>query len=107
MYAHEKESLERIASKLRSQFYQKIAFIYAFGSRTRGDHGTWSDFDVLIVVKEKKPEIEHDIMEAFVQEEMETGIVLSPLIKDQKSFDLERTYNSPFYQNIQREGVAL
>lgn len=107
MYTHEMQVLARIASTLRRQFGEKIVSFYVFGSRARGDHGPRSDFDVLIIVKGKKPEIEHDIMATLVDEETKAGMILTPLIKDQESFDLERAHNSPFYQSIQREGIAL
>jgi predicted nucleotidyltransferase len=107
MYSHEKKVLARIASTLRDRFGQKIASVYAFGSRARGSHGEQSDFDVLIVVKGKEPEIEHAIMEAFVEEELNTGLIFAPIVKDEKAFDLERQYHSPFYENIQREGISL
>jgi uncharacterized protein len=107
MYIHDMQALAHIASTLREQFGERIVSFYVFGSRARGDHGPRSDFDVLIVVKGKQPELERDIMATLVEEEMKAGMILTPLIKDQKNFDLERSHNSPFYQNIQTEGVAL
>lgn len=53
MYPHEREALKRIKASLRELFHEDIVSVYAFGSRVRGDHADWSDFDVLVVVKSK------------------------------------------------------
>ena len=45
MFAHERKALEHIANELRSVLGDVIAGVYAFGSRVRGDHTAWSDFD--------------------------------------------------------------
>jgi len=72
-----------------------------------GDHLTWSDFDVLIVIKGKEPKIEDKIIDIFVKEELKTNIFFNPIIKDAVAFELEKEYNTPFYKNIMREGIAL
>jgi len=107
MYTHEKETLKRISSRLRERFHEDIVCVYAFGSRVRGDHDEWSDFDVLVVVKYKKPAIENEIVAIFIEEEGKSGLSFTPLIKDHRAFDLERQYNSPFYNNIKKEGVLM
>jgi predicted nucleotidyltransferase len=107
MYAHEKGSLGRITNSLREQFPDRITKIYAFGSRVRGDHGEWSDFDILVVVKDRDPLIEEAIIGCFVEEELRSGLVFTPLIKDQKAFESEKRFNTPFYENLTREGIAL
>jgi predicted nucleotidyltransferase len=107
MYDYEKSALERIAEKLREKYRKKIIAVYAFGSRVRGDHDERSDFDVLVVVKDRDPFIEKGIIDIFVEEENESGLSFAPVIKDAGSFERERDYNTPFYQNIQKEGMAI
>ena len=107
MYTHEKETLRRISSSLRERFRDDIVSVYAFGSRVRGDHDERSDFDVLVVVKRKNPALEDEIVAIFVEEETKSGMSFTPVIKDYRAFDLERKYNSPFYNNIRREGILI
>jgi uncharacterized protein len=107
MYAFQRHILEAIAARLREKLGDRITRMYAFGSRVRGDHHEWSDLDVLVVVKEKNPHIQREIVEMFVDSEMESGIPFSVVIKEERVFNLERSLNSPFYQNIMREGVSL
>ncbi len=107
MYNHERNILKSITSKLRERFAERIQGVYAFGSRVRGDHDAWSDFDVLIVVKDRTPEIESEIMDIFVEEELKSGVIFSPVIKDYTAFEKEKNFHTPFYENIQREVVAF
>lgn len=107
MYPHEKETLRRISASLKERFGEDIVSVYAFGSRVRGDHDAWSDFDVLVVVKRKNPALEDKIVAIFVEEEMKTGIPFAAVVKDFGAFDLERKHNSPFYHNVIKEGIII
>lgn len=107
MYPHEEKTLKRIISRLRQELEQKIIAVYAFGSRVRGDFNEGSDFDVLVIVRDRTPELEKEIIGIFVDEEMKAGLSFTPVIKDVRSFELEKKYNSPFYQNIMQEGISL
>lgn len=107
MLTVEIESLKKIKEKLFNRFGDSIVYMYAFGSRVRGDFTADSDFDVLIVVKNKTPQIEDAIIGLIVEEELKHGISFTPLIKDSKSFELEQLYNSPFYNHIKNEGIQL
>ena len=107
MHVHEKETLRQITEKLRDKFSSRVVSVYAFGSRVRGDYNEWSDFDVLVIVKDKSPEIEKEIVGIFVDEELRSGIPFSTVIKDIKDFELEKKFKTPFYENIIREGLLL
>ncbi len=107
MYNHEKNVLNRITERLRERFSERIMVVYAFGSRVRGDHHEWSDFDVLVVVKDRNISIEHEIIDIFVEEELQSGVMFAPVIKDIKSFEYEKNLHTPFYENIMKEGVAF
>jgi len=84
-----------------------VRYLYAFGSRVRGDFRENSDFDVLVVVNKKTIEVEKRVIDVFVDEEIESGISFDPVIKTTESFSLEQNHNTPFYQNIVKEGVLL
>jgi predicted nucleotidyltransferase len=107
MYGHERQTLQRIAENLRQSFSDRIVALYAFGSRVRGSHGAWSDFDLLVVVKDKEPQIESAIIGVIVDEEMKDGLSFTPVVKDHGAFEQEKRFHAPFYENIVREGVLL
>jgi predicted nucleotidyltransferase len=81
--------------------------MYAFGSRVRGDHMEGSDFDVLVIVHQRTVAIEEAIMEVFVEEEIRSGISFDPVIKTAHSFELEKQLHTPFFENIQKEGIQV
>jgi predicted nucleotidyltransferase len=107
VYPHERRALERIAARLKERFADRITAVYAFGSKVRGSHGAWSDFDVLVIVRDRDPRTEAEVVGIIVDEEIEAGLSFAPVIKDAGSFELERRFQSPFYENIVREGVLL
>lgn len=93
--------------KIRSDLSDRIVMAYAFGSRVRGDYKEWSDFDVLVVVKDKTPELEAEIISIFVDHEMKNGLSFTPVIKDIETFEMEKRFKTPFFENIMKEGVPL
>jgi predicted nucleotidyltransferase len=107
MHRHEKETLQLISQRLKEKLQGKLVIFCVFGSKARGDHDEYSDFDVLVIVKDKTPELEDGIMDVFIEEELKSSIFFTPLIKDFQAFEKERRYNTPFYQNIEREGIML
>ena len=107
MRTHERQALDRIAANLRNRFAHRITALYAFGSRVRGGHDAWSDFDVLVVIRDKDPRVEAEIVGMIVDEEFQAGLSFTPVVKDAQAFDLEKGFHTPFYENLTREGVVL
>ena len=107
MFNHYKKTLKKFSSSLRERFGADIEGVFAFGSYARGDNDGRSDFDIMIVVKEKTPAKEAEIISILVDLEQEQDISFTPVIKDAGSFALEKKYNSPFYRNIINEGIRI
>ncbi len=107
MNTYERDALNRITKVLRKQFRERIKAVFAFGSKVRGDHGEWSDFDVLVVVDDRDPLIEEAIIGIFVEEELRSGFRFTPVVKDLKAFESEKKFNTPFYENLTKEGIVL
>ncbi|MBI2001335.1 MAG: nucleotidyltransferase domain-containing protein [candidate division NC10 bacterium] len=107
MRMHERQALDRIAANLRERFADRILALYAFGSRVRGGHDAWSDFDLLVVIRNKDARVEAEIVGMIVDVEFKAGLSFTPVVKDAQAFDMEKEFHTPFYQNITREGVLL
>lgn len=107
MYNYERNVLSRITEKIRNRYPERIVAVYAFGSKVRGDQDEWSDFDVLVVVRDRNPSIENEIISIFVEEEIHSGLNFTPVIKDAWAFQHERDLHTPFYEVLQREGIVL
>ncbi|HOO71057.1 MAG TPA: nucleotidyltransferase domain-containing protein [Spirochaetota bacterium] len=106
MRSFEKKALKKIADEIHFRFGEE-AKLYAFGSRVRGDNTGGSDFDLLVVIKNRNPDKEEQIIDIIVDIEMAEGCSFTPVIKDSRSFEQEKQYNTPFYQNIMIEGIEL
>jgi predicted nucleotidyltransferase len=107
MFEHQRRMLDALAKRLRDLFPRQVLSVHAFGSRMRGDHGMWSDLDVLIVVKDKTPQLQREIVSLFADEEDRTGIPFSVIIKSAESFEREKRVRTPFYEALVKEGVQL
>ena len=55
----------------------EIAALYLFGSRARGDWRPDSDFDVLVIVPERKQALKDRQYDAVVDVNIETGLLVS------------------------------
>jgi predicted nucleotidyltransferase len=107
------ESVREIVCK----FTQQIRVIYGaslkkivlYGSYARGDYEKNSDIDVMILVDAGEDEIRqkfNDVCDLAFDFEMEYGIVISPLVKNEKHF-MKWSDTLPFYRNVKQEGMTI
>lgn len=107
MFKTEKQILIKITEKLKKTLGDGLIAVIAFGSRVRGDFTSESDFDVLIVVRERNTDILNKIINIFQEFELKTNIPFSPIVKSLKTFEKEKAYLTGFFRNIEREGVPF
>lgn len=84
------------------------ATIVLFGSFARGDSHKESDIDLLILV-DKNPLSYNDqkrIKSPLYDLEFDTGQIISPIIVNRKEWQTKHKV-TPFYENIEKEGVVL
>lgn len=80
----------RFSVQLRRLLGDKLSKIILYGSYARGDYRKYSDVDVMILVKMSDAEIkriENDIYDMAIDIEMETGIDISPIIKNEEHYE--------------------
>jgi predicted nucleotidyltransferase len=84
------------------------ATIILFGSQARGNSNKLSDIDILILVDKAKISYseEQRIKYPLYDLEFETGKVISPVIFSRNDWET-RHIITPFYKNIQKDGVLL
>lgn len=101
---------ERIKNKIFKLIHatDPNAEAYLFGSRARGDSGPNSDWDVLILIDEKKVtnEIEDKFRDKLYNIELETGQIISTFIYPKDYWSTKLAY-SPLYKKVKNEGIRL
>lgn len=95
--------------KQRVAVVEPGAEVLVYGSFARGEQGPDSDIDLLILLPEGE-RVSYDegmrIKSPLYRLEWSTGTMISPLVYTRKEW-LERHKGSPFFDNVQREAVAL
>lgn len=82
--------------------------IYLYGSHARGDAGSFSDWDLLILLNLTNIsfDLETKLMDEFYELELETGEIISPLIYSKADWNSKHSF-TPLYENIQKEGIKI
>lgn len=84
------------------------ADIILYGSRSRGDTHSESDWDFLILVDgsindERTDRIRHRLYEI----EWASGEVISSIVRSREEWNSDLYQAVPFHQRVQREGIRL
>lgn len=79
-----------------------------YGSEARGDAKEGSDIDVLILVDKDRisPQEEDRITTPIYDLEIETGIIISPVVMTHKAWEAAKR-KTVFYYNVMKDGVLL
>jgi predicted nucleotidyltransferase len=102
---NELEALRKLREALIRDF--RLVELRLFGSKARGDSDpeSESDIDVLIVLEELNREIRKQVSALCCDLSIDHHVVISPILYSLAEFTSGRTRITPFYQNVEREGV--
>jgi predicted nucleotidyltransferase len=100
------ELIEQIKQTVRK--VEPEADIILYGSRSRGNAISESDWDFLILVDgpisdERTDRIRHRLYEI----EWESGEVLSTIVRNREEWNSDLYQAMPFHQRVQKEGIRL
>jgi predicted nucleotidyltransferase len=84
------------------------AEIILYGSRSRGDATSESDWDILVLVDgpitdERTDRIRHRLYEI----EWESGEVISSIVRTREEWNSDLYRAMPFHQRVQQEGIRV
>jgi predicted nucleotidyltransferase len=84
------------------------AEVYLYGSRARGDNSPDSDWDLLILVSDKKVtnETEDRFRDRLFDIELDTGQIISTLIYP-KDYWNDKMSITPLFENVAKEGILI
>ena len=94
--------------KRRVAAVDPTAQVVLYGSYARGEQGPESDIDLLILVEKEKIDLDQQrsITHPLYDLEIASGIMISPRVVTKKEW-LNRLVVTPFFLNVQREGITL
>lgn len=100
------EVLKRIKQKVNE--VAPTARVFLYGSYARGQQNKESDLDILILINKEKItyEDEVNIKYPIYDIEFETGIIISPILLSKVDW-VSRHSKTPFYSNVNKEGIEL
>ena len=99
----------QFSQELKKIIGKNLSKIIVYGSYARGDYNCNSDVDIMILVKMSNSDIkkiENQVYDLAFEIEMNTGIDISPIIKNESEYEYWLD-TLPFYKNISDEGVVL
>ena len=99
--------LDQYLPALREQFPGQVEEFIIFGSKARGDDGTDSDLDVLIVTRHGDRQLTKEIRSLGHSLAMPIGAVPSILIYSKEEWTERGRDGSPFYKAVVRDGVHM
>ncbi len=99
------QRLKEFAAELRQRLGSRVRRILLFGSRARGDAREGSDYDMLVVVDHRTPEVRSVILDIESGLMDRYGTLVATVLRSEDEW--QRTQGFPLACNIAREGVPL
>ncbi len=103
----EQQALNRFRDALHSLLRENLVSLRLFGSRVRGEQTEESDLDILVLVQNKDRALCRRIVEESLEVDLAYGTNLAPTILSAEEYRQNLEYGTPFYRNVEREGLAL
>ncbi len=89
----------------RERLGARVRRIILFGSRARGDARPESDYDVVVVVDRRSPDVRDALLEIEVDLLDRHGSLVACLLRDEREWAASQ--GLPIGLNVAREGVPL
>jgi len=100
------ELLDRV--KVAVHAVEAEAEIILYGSRSRGEFASESDWDFLILVSGHLNDNRVDaIRHRLYEVEWECGEVISSIVRSREEWDSSLYQSIPFHQQVEKEGIRL
>nr|HID14926.1 HEPN domain-containing protein [Anaerolineae bacterium] len=105
--SHERDVLAEFLSWLRERCGDRIAYVWLFGSKVRGDFDEESDVDLLIVAHDVDDALEEAVGEMAYDLSLKHGILLCEHVVSAWRFAQMRARQEFIYENVVGEGIDL
>lgn len=93
------------AHEVRKRLGSHLKELRLFGSRARGDAQDHSDYDMLVIVDSRSPEIRATIIDVEVELIDRYEALVTSIVRTEEEW--KQRQGSPLALNIEREGLLL
>ena len=104
---HERDVLAEFLSRLRERCGDRIAHVWLFGSKARGDFDEESDVDLLIVARDGDNALRKVVGEITYSLSLEHGVLLCEHVVSTWRFAQMHARQELIYKNVVGEGIDL
>ena len=102
-----KEIVTEFVERVSGRFGDWISQVIFFGSRAKGRPKPGSDFDLLLVVREKNRTLLDQLYDEVLEVLLKSGVDLSLKIYTEKAFQAGLARRVPFLCSVTETGVEL
>ena len=103
--SEERKILKRFKAEVEKILGNRLDRVVLFGSRSRGDADSESDFDLLVIVRNLEKTDRQRVFDIAADLSLDYGTVLAVLVLPAKDFTEDRYFY--LYENIQKEGQVV
>ena len=94
-----------LIDRVINSFGDNLKKIILYGSRARGDHHEYSDYDILVLVKEFLPDWKNKVADIGGDLLFEYSLLFPMLVLPEPKFNTDNY--EPLYRNTRKEGKFL
>lgn len=109
MKEKDKEIVLEFKRRLAEDIWVQIEKVIVFGSRARDEETEDSDLDVIVLVREKTPEIEKKLEDVAyrIMWDYDFKPIISLKVFSKSQFNKATARGFSFYKHIQKEGISV
>ena len=99
--------IQQFAHESKQLLKDDLMAEYLFGSYATETQTTASDIDILIIVKQFKPELQREVSGLASDYSLEYGTYISPIVQGQDAWEQNKRYQTLFYRDVTTHGIPL